>query len=151
MSDNVPISSQASTALHSSFSQEPSTPSISEDEAVTRLGRHFPGFLFTDLVDLTYEGAENGTAIKPLPFRPEDLARFTSNSDIGQWLNDEIINTLFERIVGLRENLRTASSGIWLVEGKPLPCEPPTVFILPVHEAKHWVLLTIDVEVLFYV
>ncbi|KAH8752225.1 hypothetical protein F5883DRAFT_691637 [Diaporthe sp. PMI_573] len=99
-----------------------------------------------NLVDLTYEGAENGTAIKPLPFRPEDLARFTSNSDIGQWLNDEIINTLFERIVGLRENLRTASSGIWLVEGKPLPCEPPTVFILPVHEAKHWVLLTIDVE-----
>ncbi|KAH8761614.1 hypothetical protein F5883DRAFT_126438 [Diaporthe sp. PMI_573] len=104
-----------------------------------------------NLVDLTYDelgpqGAENGTATKPLPFRPEDLARFTSNSDIGQWLNDEIINTLFERIVGLRENLRTASSGLWLVEGKPLPCEPSTVFILPVNKDKHWILLSIDVE-----
>lgn len=48
MSENVALLSQASAAIHSSFPQDPPTPSISEDEAVTRLGRHFPGFLFTE-------------------------------------------------------------------------------------------------------
>lgn len=48
MSENVALLSQASAAIHSSSPQDPPTPSISEDEALTRLGRHFPGFLFTE-------------------------------------------------------------------------------------------------------
>ncbi|KAH8744291.1 hypothetical protein F5883DRAFT_590172 [Diaporthe sp. PMI_573] len=110
------------------------------------------------LVDLTNEevGQEDaGLSTTPhLPFRPQDLARFTSKPGVEQWLNDEIINTFFEYFVALNENLRTASSGIWVVRQsgrRKMACTPSTIFLLPTNlDSKHWVCLVIDVGLLAY-
>lgn len=109
-----------------------------------------------NFVDLTSEeldpnDAAPDTTFRPqLPFRPQDLARFTSKPGVDQRLNDDTINTFFEYFVDLHDDLSTFSSGIWLVERSEqnkLPCTPRTVFLLPVNiDAKHWVCLVLDVE-----